>query len=59
MDNTIANAATGIALSGANTKVFRNAIRGAATPISGAAGNDVGPAGTAAGATSPWANLVN
>lgn len=57
--NTITGALTGIALDGTGNRVMRHSIRGAANAVTAVAGNDVAPVGTAATATSPWANLVN
>ena len=57
--NTITGTQTAILLGGTGNRVARNSIRGAITAISQGVGNDIGPTGTAATATSPWANLVN
>jgi hypothetical protein len=57
--NAITGALTGIALDGTGNRVMRNSIRGATNAVTAVAGNDVAPVGTAATATSPWANLVN
>jgi hypothetical protein len=48
-----------VSLTGSASRVMRNSFTGSVSPVAGAAGNDIGPIGTAATATSPWANLVN
>lgn len=57
--NTITNTPIAISITGQGNRVIRNSIRSATTAISALAGNDVGPVGTAAAATSPWANLAH
>jgi parallel beta-helix repeat protein len=42
----------------ANNTIFKNTLRNNGTnDIAAVAGNDVGPLGTAAASTSPWANI--
>ena len=57
-NNTLFNADKGLwVLAGGNT-IFRNSSRGHGTnDFNIAGGNDVGPIGTAAASTSPWANI--
>lgn len=47
----------GVDVLGANNIVFRNIASGNATNYAVAVGNDAGPTGTVAGATSAWANI--
>jgi hypothetical protein len=55
--NHVFNSNVGIRVSTNNCVVIRNSARGNLTNYDIAAGNDVGPIGSAATATSPWANL--
>lgn len=52
------NADKGIWLAAAGNAVFKNSLRGNATPIDFVFGNDVGPQESAGSSTSPWANVV-
>jgi hypothetical protein len=49
---------SGLRVEGTGCTIVRNSVKGA-TPYSIASGNDTGPVGTAASATSPWANIAN
>lgn len=56
--NTVTfNTGAGIKLDAGGNTVFRNSAKGNPTNYAAAAGNDVGPIGTAATATSPFANI--
>ena len=55
--NVVAKNQTGIDLDGPGSRVYGNNLMGNTLPIAGAGGNDVGPAGVAATATSPSANV--
>lgn len=55
--NYVINSYKGICVSGGST-VSRNALRNNTFNIQAVNANDVGPVGTAASATSPWANIV-
>ena len=49
----------GIATTGVGNLIIRNSVRGGTNPHGGiAGGNDVGPIGSAATATNPWANIL-
>jgi hypothetical protein len=55
--NSLVSGDFGIVCSGSGNVIIRNSSRGAATEYSIVSGNDVGPIGTAAAGTSPWANI--
>ena len=58
--NSISGGDRGIAASavGGGNLIIRNSVRGGTNAYGGiVAGNDVGPIGSAATATSPWANI--
>lgn len=56
--NTLSDNAIGVEASDPGNFIYRNTLSGNATLTSIVAGNDVGPMGSAATSTSPWANLV-
>lgn len=56
--NNVTYADIGIYLTAAGNLVTRNSLRGNTTNLSAGSGNDVGPTGPAATATSPWANIL-
>jgi hypothetical protein len=56
--NSIVGGDRGITTAGDGNVIVRNSVRGGTNPYGGiAGGNDVGPIGTAATSTSPWANI--
>ena len=56
-NNTTYNNSAGIRLDAGGNVVVRNSSRGSASNYALAAGNDVGPIGSATNNTSPWANI--
>ncbi|MGH6693288.1 MAG: right-handed parallel beta-helix repeat-containing protein [Gammaproteobacteria bacterium] len=57
-NNVAGNGGNGIEVVDAGNVVIKNSARGNGTNYNIAPGNDVGPIGAAATATSPWANIV-
>ena len=57
-NNVAGNGGDGIEVVDAGNVVIKNSARGNGTNYNIAPGNDVGPIGAAATATSPWANIV-
>lgn len=55
--NSLVSGDFGIVCSGSGNVIVLNSSRGASTEYSIVSGNDVGPIGTAAAGTSPWANI--
>ncbi|MBI5288554.1 MAG: hypothetical protein HY873_06235 [Chloroflexi bacterium] len=54
--NQIVNGLYGVCLGSSGNTVYRNSLRNVTAPFLGA--GDIGPTGTAASATSPWANIL-
>lgn len=55
--NNISYADRGLYLTSGGNAVFRNSVKGCTVNFDIVGGNDVGPIGSAATATSPWANI--
>jgi len=58
-DNNVAGNGQGIRVDSVGNVVVRNTATGNSTNYQVVAGNDLGPVGTAAASTSPWANISN
>lgn len=57
--NHVTGNTVGLRVDGTGNTVVRNSARANTTQYAVLAGNDAGPIGTAAAATSPWANIAN
>ncbi len=55
--NNVSYADRGLYLTSGGNSVFRNSVKGCTVNFDIVGGNDVGPIGSAAAATSPWANI--
>ena len=56
--NNVTRNSAGIQVSGSGNLIIRNSARGNTINYFNASGNDVGPIGSAATSTSPWANIA-
>ncbi len=57
-NHLFSNSSGGVRVEGTGCTVVRNSVKGT-SPYSIPGGNDAGPVGTAATATSPWSNIAN
>ena len=56
--NHVTDGGTGVKVDGTTNVIIKNSAQGYRAPYEIVPGNDVGPIGTAASSTSPWANIA-